>query len=176
MPTLEAVGSGFGADHVTGFATTLTGKACQTATLRKARKLFLQAGSKDDTEPWQKPRWMRWNTFLRLVLAGRDARDTGGGMMLYKLGLALDSIKARRRRSRRLLTVASTAPGALLLVQLSPDPPWPQTGHSSHGSLDRVAQAQTGSSAIRSERFGRVVSVMTIAWPLGALSIQKVHG
>jgi hypothetical protein len=28
-------------------------------------------------EPWQKPKWMRWDTFSRLVLAGRAAQDGG---------------------------------------------------------------------------------------------------
>lgn len=68
--------------------------------LRKSRKLFRRAGSKDGTEPWQKPRWMRWETFSRLVVAGRDARETADGMVVYRLGLALDSIKLRHRSSR----------------------------------------------------------------------------
>jgi hypothetical protein len=68
--------------------------------LRKSRKLFRRAGSKDGTEPWRKPRWMRWTTFSRLVIAGRDALDTADGVMLYRLGLALDSIKLRHRTGR----------------------------------------------------------------------------
>jgi len=42
---------------------------------RRAKKFFKRAGSRDGSEPRQKPRWMRWNTFSRLVLAGRAADE-----------------------------------------------------------------------------------------------------
>jgi hypothetical protein len=42
---------------------------------RKARKLWRRAGSEDGLEPWQKPKWMRWATFSRLVLEGRAADE-----------------------------------------------------------------------------------------------------
>jgi hypothetical protein len=66
----------------------------------RAKKCFQRAGSRDGTEPWQKPKWMRWATFSRLVLAGRDARDTGDGMILAGLTAGLDSIQRRHKRRR----------------------------------------------------------------------------
>jgi hypothetical protein len=68
--------------------------------LRRARKCWRLAGSTDGSEPWRKPRWMRWETFSRLVLAGRDAQDTADGMMLASLSAGLASIQAGRRRRR----------------------------------------------------------------------------
>ena len=53
--------------------------------LRKARKLWRRAGSTDGTEPYQKPKWMRWDTFSRLVLEGRKAQETGDRMVLAGL-------------------------------------------------------------------------------------------
>jgi hypothetical protein len=67
---------------------------------RRARKCFKRAGSHDGTEPWQKPKWMRWDTFSRLVLAGRDARDIGDGMILAGLSAGLASIQRRQKRGR----------------------------------------------------------------------------
>lgn len=65
---------------------------------RRARKLYRRAGSPDGAEPWQKPKWMRWATFSRLVLEGRDAQDTADGMMLASLSAGLASIQAGRWR------------------------------------------------------------------------------
>lgn len=67
---------------------------------RRAKKCFRRAGSRDGSEPWQKPKWMRWDTFSRLVLAGRDARDTRDGMILAGLTAGLASIQ-RSRKARR---------------------------------------------------------------------------
>jgi hypothetical protein len=67
--------------------------------LRKSRKLYRRAGSKDGTEPWQKPRWMRWQTFSRLVLAGRAAGEQADLLMCASLGLALARIQRSRKAS-----------------------------------------------------------------------------
>jgi hypothetical protein len=66
--------------------------------IRKARKYRRRAGSVDGCEPWQKPKWMRWETFSRLVLAGRAAQEEGDMIMLGKLGAALVAIQGRHRR------------------------------------------------------------------------------
>ena len=50
--------------------------------LRRARKCWRRAGSTDGSEPWRKPRWMRWDTFSRLVLEGRKASEAADWMML----------------------------------------------------------------------------------------------
>jgi hypothetical protein len=63
---------------------------------RRARKLYRRAGSRDGSEPWQKPKWMRWTTFSRLVPAGRDAEETADGMMLASLSAGLASIQSKR--------------------------------------------------------------------------------
>ena len=45
---------------------------------------------------------MRWNTFSRLVLAGREASNTADAIMNYRLGQALEAIiGGRERRARR---------------------------------------------------------------------------
>jgi hypothetical protein len=64
--------------------------------LRKAKKLWHRAGNGDGTEPWQKPKWMRWATFSRLVLEGRAAQEAGDRIAFRKMGLALASITNRR--------------------------------------------------------------------------------
>jgi hypothetical protein len=51
--------------------------------IRKARKLWRRAGSKDNLEPTEKPKWMRLRTFERLVEAGQDAMDRGDLLILY---------------------------------------------------------------------------------------------
>jgi hypothetical protein len=62
---------------------------------RRAQKLWTRAGSEDGSEPWQKPKWMRWDTFSRLVLAGREAQERGDAILLRRLGRALASIQHR---------------------------------------------------------------------------------
>ena len=68
---------------------------------RKAKKLWCRAGSPDGNEPWQKPKWMRWETFSRLVLAGRAAQEEADYIMLHQLGVGLARIQAMSRGSRR---------------------------------------------------------------------------
>jgi hypothetical protein len=65
---------------------------------RKAKKLWCRAGSTDGTEPWQKPKWMRWATFSRLVLAGRSAQEAGDHIVGAKLGAGLARIQAMHHR------------------------------------------------------------------------------
>jgi hypothetical protein len=65
---------------------------------RRARKLYRRAGSSDGSEPWRKPKWMRWATFSRLVLAGRESSEAADWMMLAGLSAGLASIQAGRRR------------------------------------------------------------------------------
>jgi hypothetical protein len=65
---------------------------------RRAKKMWRRAGSEDGHEPWEKPKWMRWATFSRLVLAGREAQEAGDRIILGRLGRALASIQAGRRR------------------------------------------------------------------------------
>jgi hypothetical protein len=65
---------------------------------RKARKLWKRAGSDDGREPWEKPKWMRWETFSRLVLAGRAAQEEGDSIILGKLGAGLARIQSMHRR------------------------------------------------------------------------------
>jgi hypothetical protein len=45
----------------------------------------------------REPRWMRCETFSRLVLDGRGAADEADWIMLGKLGIALASTQAGRR-------------------------------------------------------------------------------
>jgi hypothetical protein len=65
---------------------------------RRAKKLWTRAGSEDGSEPWQKPKWMRWETFSRLVLAGRAAQEAGDAIVLGKMGAGLARIIAGRTR------------------------------------------------------------------------------
>ena len=67
---------------------------------RKARKLWGRAGSKDGNEPWEKPKWMRWATFSRLVLAGRAAQEEADYIVLGKLGAGLARIQGKRGARR----------------------------------------------------------------------------
>jgi hypothetical protein len=69
--------------------------------LRRARKSWRRARSTNGTEPWEKPRWMRWTTFSRLVLAGRSAQEEGDIIMLGKLGAGLARIMRSPRAARR---------------------------------------------------------------------------
>jgi hypothetical protein len=62
---------------------------------RKARKLWRRAGSSDGGEPWQKPKWMRWGTFSRLVLAGRAAQEEADWIVIRKLGAGLARITGK---------------------------------------------------------------------------------
>lgn len=62
---------------------------------RKAKKLWRRAGGEDGCEPWQKPKWMRWATFSRLVLAGRAAQEEADRIILGRLGVQLASIMRR---------------------------------------------------------------------------------
>jgi hypothetical protein len=64
---------------------------------RKASKLWRRAGSTDGCEPWQKPKWMRWETFSRLVLAGRVAAEEADYIVLRKLGAGLAQIQQRQK-------------------------------------------------------------------------------
>jgi hypothetical protein len=64
--------------------------------LRKARKRYRRAGSKDGTEPWEKPKWMRWGTFSRLVLEGREAIERGDRLALYGLSAGLARIMGKK--------------------------------------------------------------------------------
>jgi hypothetical protein len=57
--------------------------------LRRGRKFYRRVGSVDDLEPWQKPRWMRWPTFSRLVLAGRHYTNAADRMILAGMDKAL---------------------------------------------------------------------------------------
>jgi hypothetical protein len=41
---------------------------------------------------------MRWATFSRLVLAGREAQEAGDYIVLAKLGAGLAQIQAKQRR------------------------------------------------------------------------------
>jgi hypothetical protein len=66
--------------------------------LRRARKRWRRAGSTDDREPWQKPKWMRWNTFSRLVLEGWEAQEQGDWLILQGFSAGLASIINKRRR------------------------------------------------------------------------------
>jgi hypothetical protein len=70
---------------------------------RKTRKLWRRAGSKDGCEPWVKPKWMRWATFSRFVLAGRAAQEAGDMIVLGHLGRGLARIMAepQKRQARR---------------------------------------------------------------------------
>ena len=65
---------------------------------RRAKKLWRRAGSTDGCEPWRKPRWMRWLTFSRLVLEGREAMEAADWMVLAGLSAGLASIQAGRKR------------------------------------------------------------------------------
>ena len=67
---------------------------------RKAQKLWRRAGSTDGREPWEKPKWMRWETFSRLVLAGRAAAEEADYIVLGKLGAGLARIQGMHRRRR----------------------------------------------------------------------------
>jgi hypothetical protein len=64
---------------------------------RKAKKLWGRAGSRDGREHWQKPKWMRWATFSRLVLAGRAAQEEVDAIVLHQLGIGLARIQAMHR-------------------------------------------------------------------------------
>jgi hypothetical protein len=64
--------------------------------LRKARQRYRRAGSKDGTEPWEKPKWMRWATFSRLVLEGREAMECGDRLALYGLSVGLARIMGKK--------------------------------------------------------------------------------
>jgi hypothetical protein len=66
--------------------------------LRRARKRWRRAGSTDDHEPWKKPKWMRWNTFSRLVLEGREAQEQGDWLFLKGFSAGLARIIDKRRR------------------------------------------------------------------------------
>jgi hypothetical protein len=63
-----------------------------------ARKRWRRAGSTDDREPWKKPKWMRWNTFSRLVLEGREAQEQGDWLFLKGFSAGLARIIDKRRR------------------------------------------------------------------------------
>ena len=65
---------------------------------RKAGKLYRRAGSTDGAEPWRKPKWMRWDTFSRLVLEGRAAAEAGDRLIVAGLDKAIASIQGHRRR------------------------------------------------------------------------------
>jgi hypothetical protein len=62
--------------------------------LRRARKCWRRAGSTDGSEPWRKPRWMRWDTFSRLVLEGRKASEAADWMMLASLSAGIASLQS----------------------------------------------------------------------------------
>jgi hypothetical protein len=68
--------------------------------VRRARKCWRRAGSTDRTEPWQKPKWMRWATFSRLVLEGREAQERGDMIAMAGLGAGLARIMNSRSHKR----------------------------------------------------------------------------
>jgi len=61
--------------EVPGTPVLLGTRGSSGAARAEGKKFFKRAGSRDGSEPRQKPRWMRWNTFSRLVLAGRAADE-----------------------------------------------------------------------------------------------------